>query len=115
MSDPTIDQHFDGRQPVVRDIYDRLLAASREFGYVGEDPKKTSIHLNRNSAFAGVRTQNESLILTVKSPTDIESPRINNKQKASANRWYCYIKLESPDDVDAEITEWLKNSYDLSA
>src|SRR6185295_6400660 len=97
---PTIEQHFEGKQPVVRDIYDRLLVVSRQFGYVGEDPKKTSIHLNRNSAFAGVRTQATSIVLTVKSPNDIESPRVNNRQKASANRWYCYIKVSTPDEVD---------------
>lgn len=115
MSEPTVEQHFDGKQPVVREIYDKLLAASKEFGYVAEDPKKTSIHLVCNTAFAGVQTQVSSLVLTLKSTNDIDSPRIRNRQKASANRWYCYLKISSPDEVDDELLGWLKDSYELSA
>jgi hypothetical protein len=107
--------HFTGKQPHVREIYDRLLAASRRFGEVEEDPKKTSIHLNRNSAFAGVQTQVGSLVLTLKSTAPIESPRVRKRLQASAKRWYCYVKVSTPDEVDDELIGWLQDSYDLSA
>ena len=115
MSVPTVEAHFDGRSPVVREIYDLILTASKEFGEVAEDPKKTSIHLNRNSAFAGIKTQKNSIVVTVKSSADIPSPRVSNRLQASARRWYCYLKLSTPDEVDREFIDWLKNSYDLSA
>jgi hypothetical protein len=111
----TVEQHFEGKSPHVREIYDKVLAACGEFGYFAEDPKKTSIHLNRNSAFAGVKTQVNSLVLTVKATEDIASDRVGNSQQASARRWYCYIKVSSPEEVDEELVTWLKNSYDLSA
>ena len=57
----TVEQHFDHRAPAVREIYETIVAASRKFGPVEEDPKKTSIHLNRESAFAGIRTRAGSL------------------------------------------------------
>jgi hypothetical protein len=111
---PTVEQHFEGKAGSVRDMYDTLLAVSREFGPVQEDPKKTSIHLNRKSAFAGVRTGRDHIVLTVKSNTDIPSPRVRKSEQASARRWYCYIKIASADDIDNEIVGWLKDSYDLS-
>jgi hypothetical protein len=111
---PTVEQHFDGKPHVVRDIYDTLLAVSREWGPVEEDPKKTSIHLNRKSAFAGVATGKSHLTLTVKSTADIPSPRIGKREQASANRWYFCIKLTSPDEIDSEIISWLRRSYELS-
>ena len=114
-NEPTVEQHFDGKSPHVREIYDRILAACGEFGYIAEDPKKTSIHLNRNSAFAGVKTQVNSVVLTVKSTEDIPSERVGNRLQASARRWYCYVKVSSPAEVDAELLGWLRNSYELSA
>jgi hypothetical protein len=110
----TVDQHFEGRSPHVREIYDRILAACSDFGDIAEDPKKTSIHLNRKSAFAGIKTQVGSLVLTVKSTEDISSTRVSKSLQASARRWYCYIKLSTADDVDEEVVAWLRNSYDLS-
>lgn len=110
----SVEQHFEGRHPVVRAIYDRLLAAARRLGEVEEDPKQTSIHWNRVSAFAGVATRKEGLILTLKSTQDMKSPRIRKHEKASARRWYLYIPLAAPSDVDAELKAWMKASYEIS-
>src|SRR5689334_16409791 len=107
----TIDSHFTAREPLVREIYERLLAAARVWGTVVEDPKKTSIHLNRRTAFAGVATRKDALILTLKSATDIRAKRIRRREQASANRWHLEVRLERPAEVDAELKAWLKRSY----
>lgn len=107
--------HFVGKEPATRKIYDRLLKASSRFGAVTEDPKKTSIHLVNRTAFAGVATQKSSVILTIKSQRKLDSPRIKKTQQASARRFYHYIKLSSPAEVDAEVAGWLKDAYELSA
>jgi len=111
----SVQQHFERRSPVVREIYDAIVSASRKFGPVTEDPKKTSIHLNNRTAFAGVATRRDFLILTVKSKQDISGPRIFKREQASANRWHLEIKLLRPEDVDAELTGWLREAYDLSS
>jgi uncharacterized protein DUF5655 len=111
---PTVDQHFTGRAPNVRATYDRILAAARRLGDVSEDPKKTSIHLTRTTAFAGVATRKHALVLTLKSATDIRSPRIVKREQASANRWHLEVKLEDPKQVDAELKRWLRNAFELA-
>ena len=98
----------------MRRIYDRLLEAARAFGPVAEDPKKTSIHLNRKTAFAGVATRKEFLILTLKAERDIQSARIAKHEQASARRWYLEVKLTDPADVDSELIGWLKEAYEIS-
>ena len=60
--------------PAQRAIYKQLLAAASTIGPFTEDPKKTSIHLTRRSAFAGIATRKDALQLTIKSATDISSP-----------------------------------------
>ena len=112
---PSVELHFEGRSPAVRQIYDRLLAAATSFGPFEEDPKKTSIHLNRRTAFAGVATRKDVLILTLKSAHDIESPRVAKHEQVSAHRWHLEVKLQEPEEIDRELVGWLKDAYELSA
>ena len=109
-----IASHFAKRDPVVLATYRRLLQVARALGPVREEPKKTSIHLVRHTAFAGVATRRSSLILTLKSATDIRSSRIEKREQASANRWHVEVRLEEPSDVDRQIITWLKAAYQLA-
>lgn len=110
----TVRQHFEDRAPAVRAIYDRLLQAAKRFGPVREEPKKTSIHLARKTAFAGIATRKSALILTLKSATDLRSPRISKREQASANRWHLEVRLDDPAQVDGELVGWLKAAYELA-
>jgi len=112
---PTVQAHFDGRSAIVREIYNRILKVSHNFGPVIEDPKKTSIHLNNRAAFAGIQTRRESLVLTLKSTENIDSDRFAKREQASANRWYLDLKILSPEEIDDELIEWLNASYQLSS
>lgn len=115
VSRPRIDLHFDGRSAEVSKIYESILAVARSFGPVSEDPKKTSIHLTNRTAFAGIQTRRDYLILTVKSAHDIKSDRISKREQASANRWHLELKLRTPEDVDSELKTWLRDAYNLSS
>jgi len=106
--------HFAGKDPTVRKTYQRLIDVARTLGPVTEEAKKTSIHLVRHTAFAGVATRRSSLILTVKSATDIRSPRIEKREQTSANRWHLEMRLEQPAHIDRQLTSWLKAAYELA-
>jgi Domain of unknown function (DUF5655) len=110
----TVDDHFTGKPPAVREVYDRLLAALRTVGPVVEEPKKTSIHLVRSSALAGVEVRKEYILLNIKSDAPIESPRVTKAERLSARRFHQKVKLSSPEEVDAELLGWLTNAYELS-
>lgn len=106
--------HFSGCTSDVKSTYTAILRAARRLGDVREEPKKTSIHLVRNSAFAGIATRKTALILTFKSDADIKSPRISKHEQASTNRWHLEVRLEKPAEVDAEVVGWLSRAYQLS-
>jgi len=107
--------HFARCQPSVKATYAALLRAVRSFGPVEEQPKKTSIHLARRTAFAGVATQKGAVVLTVKAAADVPSPRVRRRERASANRWHLELKLTDPREVDTELIGWLRTAYELSA
>jgi len=112
---PTVESHFTKSDAEVLATYRRLLEAARALGPVVEEPKKTSIHLVRDTAFAGVAARRSSLILTLKSTKDIRSPRIEKREQTSAHRWHVEVRLEKPADVDRQLTNWLTAAYDLAS
>ena len=112
---PTVDEHFAGKPDGLRDLFDRLVALAAKLGPVEQDPKKTSIHLNRKTAFAGVAVRKEHLVLTLKSDRPIDSPRIVKSEQTSARRFHHELKLARTKDLDAELRGWLQAAYDLSA
>src|SRR5437016_11694704 len=103
----TVDDHFSGRSPNVLQIHRRIVDASCALGPVEEDPKKTSIHLNRRVAFAGVQTRKDALILTLKSDCDVKHRRVHKTERTSANRWHFEVRLNDPAEVDDQILQWL--------
>jgi hypothetical protein len=111
---PTVDEHFAGKADGVRALYDRLIAVAEQFGPVEQDPKKTSIHLNRKTAFAGVAVRKELLVLTIKSDRPIKSSRIFKSEQTSAQRFHHEVKISRLKDFDRELRSWLRAAYDLS-
>lgn len=115
MTTYAVEDHLRGREPVVASIYQALTKAAKSLGPFTEEAKKTSIHLVRTTAFAGVATRKSALVLTLKAARDITSPRVVKHQHASARRWYLDVRITTPRDVNKELKAWLKAAYDLSA
>jgi hypothetical protein len=99
--------------PEVRKLYKQLLTALKPIGPFEEDPKKTSVHLVRQSAFAGVRPQKHNLVLTVKSAKPVTSARIAKSEQTSKSRWHLDIKISEAAEIDPELLAWLRDAYEL--
>jgi len=112
---PKLNDHFVGKAGEVKAVYDGLVTMAETFGPVEQDPKKTSIHLNRETAFAGVAVRKNHIVLTIKSDRPIKSPRIFKSEQTSAKRFHHEIKLRAIEELDTELQRWLKAAYDLSA
>lgn len=110
----SVNEHFDDRAPEVKATYAAILKAAKKLGPVSEEPKKTSIHLVRKTAFAGVATRKTGLVLTLKSDSDVVNKRIAKREQASAHRWHLEIKLQTPEEVDRELVSWLRKAYELA-
>ena len=110
----SVDDHFAGKDPSVREVYNRVLSVLRDIGPVAEEARKTSIHLVRTSALAGVETRKGYLLLNLKADHLVEGPRVVKSERLSARRYHFKVKLSRPDEVDAELEDWLRHAYDLS-
>jgi hypothetical protein len=94
-------------------LYHKLLAAVGRIGPFREEVKKTSIHLVRGSAFAGVHPRKQHLLLTIKAEQPNSGARIAKSEQVSKNRWHLDVKLSTAKDIDPELLAWLRAAYDL--
>src|ERR1700760_4645804 len=105
--------HLKDKEPIVTDIYEKLIGELHHFGPIKIEPKKTSIHLGNRFGFAGVYTQKKAINLEVHLNHRLTSPRVVKVEQASANRFHHSIKLNDPADVNDELLQWLREAYDL--
>ena len=99
--------------PTARQLYHSLLTALHSLGLFDEEVKKTSVHLVRGTAFAGIHPRREFLIVTIKSAKQIDSERVLKSEQVSKNRWHCEVKIFDRADIDEQVIAWLKVAYDL--
>ena len=99
--------------PAQHAIYEPLLHAARTIGPFTADPKKTSIHLTRRSAFAGIATRNDALQLRISRPptSAARASSSASRRRRIAGTWR---SAEEPDQVDRELTSWLADAMRLA-
>src|ERR1041385_896260 len=115
MTDTTSVEHlFEGKAPELRVTFDHLVSELRKIGEIKVSPKQTSIHLEKNSGFAGVHPRKAYFNLEFRTDYKIDDPRITRIQQLSARRFEHTVKLEKESDVDDQLLKWLKDAYDLS-
>jgi len=110
----SVDSLFEGKTPELRATLDCLIEQLQQFGEVRVAPKQTSIHLEKNSGFAGVHPRKAYFNLEFRTDYKIDDPRITRIQQLSARRFEHTVKLEKVSDVDEQLLKWLRDAYELS-
>lgn len=101
--------------PTARQLYLTLTEKLRAFGPFEVELKKSSVHLVRTSAFCGVRFRQQYLLLTIKSAAPMKSERVARAEQISKSRWHNDVRVSSDAEIDLQLMNWLKESYDLRA
>jgi hypothetical protein len=105
---------FAGKDTAVRATYARLLNVLQTVGPFQEEPKKTSVHLVNTSGFAGIHPRKSFLYLNLRMDRALQGERIAKSEQVSKNRYHNEIKITTPDEVDGELIDWLKEAYALA-
>jgi hypothetical protein len=105
---------FANKEPAAAAAYAKVVSSLAKVGPVKVEPKKTSIHLVRETSFAGAHPKKAWLDLTIRTDKPIRSARVRAQEQVSKNRWRQDVRLTSSADVDAEVVGWLKRAYALA-
>jgi len=106
-----LEHHFAGRAPIVRELYDLIVAAIGELGPVIVLPEKTRIAFQVRMSFAQVTPRRGWLDGHVVLARRLEHPRFRKIETFSPRNHVHHFRLTRPQDIDETFREWLREAY----
>ena len=97
----------------LRDAYDRLRETAVEFGEQRIYASGTAIMFSRTSCYFFVRPRRSSLQLCVFLGRTIRAPQVRRVERRSTSKLVHIIDIRHRDQVEAPITDWLREAYEL--
>lgn len=104
-------RHFEGRDPVVRQIVDRFVEVAQANGPLTVVAEKTRIALQVRMSFAALRTARRWVDAHVVLARRLEHPRFRKVTTFSPRNHLHEFRLHDPADVDADVAKWLAEAY----
>ena len=111
----SVDAHFAGCAPAVREIFDAVLAAVRTCGPVDVLAERTRIALHVRMSFAALVPRRRWLDGHLVLARRIDSPRFRRVETYSPRNVLHAFRLTSPMEVDAEFGAFLTEAYRVGA
>ena len=98
----------------LRDAWERLREAAAELGDQRIYASHKSIMFSRKSCYFFVRPKRNFLELCVFLGRALKSPRIRRVDPSSRSKFVHVIQVRHRDEVEAPITGWLQEAYELA-
>ena len=107
----SLEEHFSGKPPEVRAIFERALVLARRNGPFEVLPEKTRIALHARMSFAAFAPRRAWLDGHVVLARRRESPRFRRVESFSPRNHLHAFRLASVEEVDEEVADWLAEAY----
>ncbi len=107
----TLDDLFAGCHVQVRATFDRVLGVVQALGPVEVLPQRTRIALHLRMSFAALMPRQKWLDGHVVLDHRLESQRFRRIEVYSRRNVLHAFRLQSPQEVDAEVAAWLEAAY----
>lgn len=98
----------------LRDAWERLRETAVSFGDQRIYASHKSIMFSRDSCYFFVRPKRNFLELCVFLGRTLKAPQVRRSDRASKSKLYHILHIKHRDEVEAPITEWLREAYELS-
>ena len=97
----------------LQDAWERLRETAVSFGEQRVYASHKSIMFSRKSCYFFVRPKKSFLEVCIFLGRAVKAPQIRRVEKASRSKKVNFLRLTHRDEVEAPITDWLKEAYDL--
>ena len=98
----------------LRDAWDRLRETAASFGEQRIYASHHSIMFSRRSCYFFVRPKRGYLEVCVFLGRALKAPQVRRVESASKTKLVHFLRITHRDEVEAPITDWLQEAYDLS-
>jgi hypothetical protein len=97
----------------LRDAWERLRDTAESFGDQRIYASHNSIMFSRKSCYFFVRPKRSFLELCVFLGRPVKAPQVRRVDRSSKTKFYHIIAVKHRDEVEAPITDWLQEAYEL--
>jgi hypothetical protein len=98
----------------LREAWERLRETAVSFGEQRIYASHKSIMFSRRSCHFFVRPKSSFLELCVFLGREVKAPQVRRIDRASKSKAVHVIQIRHRDEVEAPLTDWLREAYDLS-
>lgn len=106
-----LEDHFRGKRPEIRALFDQFVAAVRAIGPVRILPEKTRIAFQVRMSFAQVTPRKDWLDGHVVLARRLQHPRFRRIETFSPRNHLHEFRLTKLSDIDADFRAWLAEAY----
>ena len=99
--------------PELQEAWQRLRETAVEFGEQRIYASHNSIMFSRKSCHFFVRPKRSFLELTFFLGRPLQAPQIRRVRSSSRSKWTHVVQLRHRDEIEAPITDWLREAYHL--
>ena len=111
----SIADHFRGRDPQLRVLFDSLCRALLRTGPLRVDAVQSSINLVSRHHFAGVAVRRDHLRVGFLADHEIRSDRIARVESVGPHRVSHHVSVHTIKDLDGELLGWLSEAQAMQA
>jgi len=98
----------------LRDAWERLRETAADFGEQRIYASHSSIMFSRKSCYFFVRPKKSFLELCIFLGRSVKAPQVRRVEPSSKTKVVHVIQIRHRDEVEAPITNWLREAYDYS-
>jgi Domain of unknown function (DUF5655) len=98
----------------LRDAWERLRETAASFGEQRIYASHNSIMFSRTSCYCFVRPKTKFLEVVIFLGREVKAPQVRRVDRASKAKLAHSLRLTHRDEVEAPITDWLREAYDYS-
>jgi hypothetical protein len=107
----TIDSHFQDKDPIVRELFEALVAAARRFGDVHVYAQKTRIVFQTRGRFVSLTPRKSSMAGHLWLKKKRSHPTIHRIESLADRDFVHNFRLERLDQIDRAFRELMKEAY----
>lgn len=105
--------HFVNREQNVVDTFEKLKDIVMQLGDIRINSVKNAILFQAKSQFLAAKPKKAILDIEFVLDEPIEGFPIHKTVQASKHKWAHFIRLESPEEVDAQLMGWIERAYEV--
>jgi hypothetical protein len=98
----------------LREAWERLRETAADFGEQRIYASHNSIMFSRKASYFFVRPKKSFLDVWVFLPRPIKAPQVRKAEATSKTKFGNQIQIRHRDEVEAPITDWLREAYDFA-